>query len=332
MSPHAPLSRTILRATSRAPALRRAAARPHIQPYHSTTDTSTLNGHHVLVTGGSRGIGKAIASRFASLGASTTIVGRHADTLQLATHEIVSRSPRFDEDSISHGYVTGDISTKGFWEMLSRSLVLRQCLRHSPSEFNQEKFDPTPLTILVNAAGVTHNALLTRQSAVATEDAVQTNLMGTMWACKILGKALMKRSARDGAKKKKAAGMETLEESEKALRGGVSIVNVSSLLATHGGVGSAAYAASKAGVLGLTRALAGEMGPLGVRVNVIMPGYVETDMTAAMQTVAREKALERIPLKRFGTVEEIAEAAVFLVTNQYANNCVINLDGDLMGD
>ncbi|KAK0659991.1 3-oxoacyl-(acyl-carrier-protein) reductase FabG [Lasiodiplodia hormozganensis] len=269
MSPHAPLSRTILRATSRAPALRRAAARPHIQPYHSTTDTSTLNGHHVLVTGGSRGIGKAIASRFASLGASTTIVGRHADTLQLATHEVVSRSPRFDEDSISHGYVIGDISTKGFWEMLSRSLILRQCLRHSPPEFNQEKFDPTPLTILVNAAGVTHNALLTRQSAVATEDAVQTNLMGTMWACKILG---------------------------------------------------------------LTRALAGEMGPLGVRVNVIMPGYVETDMTAAMQTVAREKALERIPLKRFGTVEEIAEAAVFLVTNQYANNCVINLDGDLMGD
>lgn len=262
MSPHAHLSRTILRATSGASALRRAAARPHIQPYHSSTDTSTLDGHHVLVTGGSRGIGKAIASRFASLGASTTIVGRHADTLQLAAHEIVSRSPRFDEDSISHGYVTGDISTKGFWEMLSRSLVLRQCLRCSAPEFNQEKFDPTPLTILVNAAGVTHNALLTRQSAIATEDAVQTNLMGTMWACKILGKALMKSSARDGAKKKKAAAaaaMETPEESEKALRGGVSIVNVSSLLATHGGVGSAAYAASKAGVLGMYYACGNDM-------------------------------------------------------------------------
>lgn len=268
MSPHAVLRRTILRATSRASALRRAAARPRIQPYHSNTDTSTLDGHHVLVTGGSRGIGKAIASRFASLGASTTIVGRHADTLQLAAHEIVSRSPRFDEDSISHGYVTGDISTKGFWEMLSRSLVLRHCFRHSPPtsptppEFNQEKFDPTPLTILVNAAGVTHNALLTRQSAIATEDAVQTNLMGTMWACKVLGKALMKSSARDGAKKKKAAtaaGMETPEESEKALRGGVSIVNVSSLLATHGGVGSAAYAASKAGVLGMYYACGNDM-------------------------------------------------------------------------
>lgn len=69
----------------------------------------------------------------------------------------------------------------------------------------------------------------------------------------------MKRSARDGAKKKKAAGMETLEESEKALRGGVSIVNVSSLLATHGGVGSAAYAASKAGVLGMYYACRNDM-------------------------------------------------------------------------
>ncbi|KAL1624014.1 hypothetical protein SLS56_007996 [Neofusicoccum ribis] len=71
------------------------------------------------------------------------------------------------------------------------------------------------------------------------------------------------------------------------------------------------------------------MGPLGVRVNAIVPGYVETDMTAAMQPEAREKALERIPLKRFGTVEEIADAAVFLATNQYANNCVINLDGGM---
>ncbi|KAM3079565.1 hypothetical protein ACMFMG_005980 [Clarireedia jacksonii] len=107
------------------------------------------------------------------------------------------------------------------------------------------------------------------------------------------------------------------------------IINISSLLGMKGGKGSAAYAASKAGVLGLTRALAAELGPAGIRVNAIVPGYIETDMTKAMEASARTEALNAIPLCRFGDVEEIADAAVFLATNRYANNCVLNLDGGL---
>lgn len=215
--------------------------------YHTTSPTP-LAGHHVLVTGGSRGIGKAIASRLAALSASTTIVGRNPSTLLSATEEIASSAPATptgpsSEPSPTHGYVAGDISTKGFWEMLSRSLILRHTVVPSTASEKQQhpdpdpqahKFDPSPLTILVNAAGVTHNALLVRQTASAAEDVVQTNLMGTVWGCKVLGKVLIGNARR-----------------KKDVRGGLSIANVSSLLAVQGGVGSAAYAASKAGVLGM---------------------------------------------------------------------------------
>ncbi|TVY42590.1 3-oxoacyl-[acyl-carrier-protein] reductase [Lachnellula subtilissima] len=107
------------------------------------------------------------------------------------------------------------------------------------------------------------------------------------------------------------------------------IINVASLLGLKGGKGSAAYAASKAGVIALTRALAAELGEKNVRVNVIVPGYVETSMTRAMTPNAHSAALSAIPLKRFGLPSEIADAAVFLATNKYASNCVLNLDGGL---
>ncbi|KAI9828150.1 MAG: hypothetical protein M1832_003677 [Thelocarpon impressellum] len=107
------------------------------------------------------------------------------------------------------------------------------------------------------------------------------------------------------------------------------IVNVSSLLGVKGGMGSSAYAASKAGVLGLTRSLAAELGPSGIRVNALVPGYVDTKMTADMSPPARTQALDAIPMRRFGTPEEMADAAVFLATNAYANNCLLNLDGGL---
>ncbi|OJD37591.1 uncharacterized protein BKCO1_6000165 [Diplodia corticola] len=380
------LGRAVLHTASRPrlSALHHAAtispsSRAHL--YH--TSPLPLDNHRVLVTGGSRGIGKAIASRFASLGASTIIIGRNADTLQTAVREIASNIPSSVSQRTStptHGYVVGDVSNEAFWQELSSTTSSFPChhLRPSPfhppspppssppsstsssspashipsipsnktssqqhpqsppppsphdERFHATTFAPT-LTVLVNAAGVTHNALLNRQPAARTKSVVDTNLMGTLWACKFLGKPLMRSAAKQKPAGKDGAEAKGGEEGETAsvVNGGVSVVNVSSLLAVQGGVGSAAYAASKAGVLGLTRALAGEMGPLGVRVNAIVPGYIETDMTAAMQPEAREKALERIPLRRFGTVQEISEAAIFLATNQFANNCVINLDGGM---
>ncbi|EPE25754.1 NAD(P)-binding Rossmann-fold containing protein [Glarea lozoyensis ATCC 20868] len=158
--------------------------------------------------------------------------------------------------------------------------------------------------ILVNAAGVTFVSPFLRMGGEKMEAVLRTNLMGTMFGCGAVGRGMLGR--RDGC-----------------------IVNVASLLGMKGGRGSAAYVASKAGVIGFTRALAAELGEKGTRVNVIVPGYIETDMTAAMTPEARSDALDAIPLKRFGEASDIADAAVFLATNKYANNCVLNLDGGL---
>ncbi|KAF7891917.1 hypothetical protein EAF00_008219 [Botryotinia globosa] len=251
----------------------------------------------ILVTGATRGIGKAIAQRFGELGGKLVLVGRNREGLEGVGREMMmGRGGRGEEEGERDWMVVcGDVGERGFWE----------------GEFGRGKRvvegNPTPkpkIDILINAAGLTHASPLITTSPSLIENILQTNLMGTIWGCKIIGKEMLRR--REGC-----------------------IINVSSLLGVKGGRGSAAYVASKAGVLGLTRALAAEMGSAGIRVNAIVPGYIETDMTRAMSDLARSEALNSIPLSRFGDVAEIADAAVFLATNKYANNCVLNLDGGL---
>ncbi|KAJ9667444.1 hypothetical protein H2201_002312 [Coniosporium apollinis] len=159
--------------------------------------------------------------------------------------------------------------------------------------------------IVVNAAGVSQNRVFLRTSEEEWDKVLDTNLTGTMMGCRYAARQMLR------------------------MKNGGVIINVSSLLAVRGGKGAVAYAASKAGVLGLTRALAEELGPKGIRVNAIVPGYIETDMTAAMNPAVVKSVRDRIPLQRFGTVDEVAEAAVFLATNKYANNCDITLDGGM---
>ncbi|KAI9657802.1 MAG: hypothetical protein M1829_006868 [Trizodia sp. TS-e1964] len=158
--------------------------------------------------------------------------------------------------------------------------------------------------VLVNAAGVAHASLLVGTKVEVVERVVRTNLMGAIWGCQVMLKNMMRQ--RKGC-----------------------IINVSSLLGVKGGRGSSVYAASKAGVIGLTRSLAAEAGPSGIRVNAIVPGYIKTQMTEEMSPQAISEALQSIPTKRFGDPEDIAEAAVFLATSRYASNCVLNLDGGL---
>ncbi|KZF19414.1 NAD(P)-binding protein [Xylona heveae TC161] len=232
-----------------------------------------LSGKKCLITGASRGIGRAIAARFAAEDASCVLVGRNVSTIEKVAAEL--------EGKARHQTRAGDVGDRAFWVETAKELK--------------------DIDILVNAAGITHSSLLLATKPELVENIYRTNLLGTTWACQVFAKNMVRRKA--GC-----------------------IINVSSLLGVAGGRGSAAYAASKAGILGLTRALAGEMGQSNIRVNAIVPGYIETQMT---DENARAQALEAVPAKRFGKPEEIADAAIFLALNEYANNCIINLDGGL---
>ncbi|GAB7350735.1 hypothetical protein MBLNU459_g1286t1 [Dothideomycetes sp. NU459] len=276
-----------------------------------STSESPLVGARCVITGASRGIGRAIALQFASRSASLLLIGRNESLLQ----EIVSLCTSISPKS-SYAYKVGDISKREFWNSIDIAKDLPVSDRspsHHALDTESSKADVSRLDVLVNAAGITHSSLFVRTSASQIDDVVQTNLMGTLWGSQIMGKKMMRNRA-----------LSTAVRAGKGV-----IVNISSLLATHGGSGSAAYAASKAGVLGLTRALAAELGPTGIRVNAVLPGYIETDMTRAMTPQARGEALSKIPVGRFGAIEEVADAAVFLASNAYANNCIINLDGGL---
>lgn len=193
-----------------------------------------LKGTFSIITGASRGIGRAIATTFANKGSQCLLIGRDEAALKETQSQCTSSS------SQDHSIQTGDIGTRDFWTSISLPKFASST--------------PAPQLILVNAAGITHASLLLRTSPSQIESVIQTNLMGTLWGSQIIGKQMLRQKS------------------------GV-IVNIASLLAIHGGAGSAAYAASKAGVVGLTRALAAELGSAGVRVNAVLPGYVKSDMT-----------------------------------------------------
>lgn len=160
------------------------------------------------------------------------------------------------------------------------------------------------LDILINNAGITRDKLLTRMAAADFTAVMTTNVFGAFNLTKAAMKVMQK--ARQGA-----------------------IVNLSSISGLHGNIGQANYAASKAAIVGLTKASAKEGALRQIRVNAIAPGMIATAMTGAMSEKRQAAAREVIPLKRFGTVAEIATTSLFLVNNAYITGQVITVDGGL---
>ncbi len=159
------------------------------------------------------------------------------------------------------------------------------------------------IDVLVNNAGITRDTLLVRMKDDDWESVIDTNLGGMFYGTRGVAKIMMKQ--RSG-----------------------SIVNISSISGIYGNAGQANYAASKAGMIGFTKAVAKELAARGVRVNAIAPGFITTDMT---DDLPMEKLLEHIPLKRLGTPEDIAKTVLFLVTcGDYITGQVIQVDGGLV--
>ncbi|KAL1972965.1 hypothetical protein VTN31DRAFT_6507 [Thermomyces dupontii] len=266
-----------------------------------------------MITGGSSGIGYAIAERFLAEGAKAIIlVGRSHDRLMEAKKRLEHHlSP---ERSSTISVLPGDVS-KLAGENSGRGNdddVQQGWLKDLEKEMDN-------VGILVNAAGASVSKVLIRTSPDDISAMLRTNLEGAIMTSRALLKACL-RAAR------------TRDSSAPRSR---CVINISSLLALRGVTGTATYAASKAGLLGLTRSLAVEAAELlrgkgmVLRSNALVPGYVDTPFIEDFSEERVSQLKDRIPLRRFATPAEIADAALFLATNEYANNCVLNLDGGL---
>lgn len=235
----------------------------------------------VIVTGGAKGIGKAIALKFASEGAN--IVLNYRST---SPEEVKNEIEAMGVKCLS---VQADVSKTEEAQKLADAAI---------AEFGG-------IDVLINNAGITRDTLLMRMSEEDFDAVIETNLKGCFNMIKAVNKTMMKK--RSGA-----------------------IINMSSVIGLAGNVGQVNYAASKAGVLGITYSVAKELASRNITCNAIAPGMIATDMTDVLSDKVKEQILEGIPLKRFGQPEEIAETALFLAKSKYITGQVITVDGGMV--
>jgi 3-oxoacyl-[acyl-carrier protein] reductase len=243
-----------------------------------------LSGKSALVTGASRGIGRAIAIRLAEAGARVALVARNKEALES---------------------LAAEVREKGAPEALALpALVEDPAGAKAAVEIAEKSFGG--LHILVNNAGVTEDGLLVRMSDEAWRKVIETNLSGAFYFTRAAARPMLKQ--REGR-----------------------IVNVASVVGIRGNAGQANYAASKAGIVGFTKAVARELASRGVTANVVAPGFVETDMTAKLDEGQRKAALDGIPLGRMGAAREVADAVLFLSSPlaAYVTGAVLQVDGGL---
>lgn len=160
------------------------------------------------------------------------------------------------------------------------------------------------IDVLVNNAGITRDGLLMRMKESEFDDVLNTNLKGTFNMVRHVSRIMSKQ--RSG-----------------------SIINISSVVGILGNIGQANYAASKAGIIGLTKSAAKELAPFGITSNAVAPGFIETNMTATLDEKVRERILSQIPLQRFGNAGHVAEVVAFLANHDYITGQVIAVDGGM---
>lgn len=245
---------------------------------------SQLANQVAVVTGAGRGIGRAIALKFAAEGANVVVVSRTQENSEKVAAEVRA----LGRQAWAHAVDVADAAAVN----TAAEKILADCGK---------------VDILVNNAGVTRDGLLMRMSDADWDTVLDTNLKGAFLVTKAFSRAMIK--ARAGR-----------------------IVNISSVIGLIGNAGQCNYAASKAGLIGFTQAVAKELAGRGITVNAIAPGFIQTDMTSELKEEMKTALLKQIPLGSFGEADDIASAALYLSSPsaRYVTGQVLTVDGGMV--
>ena len=243
-----------------------------------------LEGKVAVITGAARGIGKAIALKFASEGADIAFTDLVIDENGLTTqNEIIALG----------------VKAKGYASNAANFEETHNVVAEIVKDFGR-------IDILVNNAGITKDGLMLRMTEAQWDAVIAVNLKSAFNFIH--------------------ASLPTMMHQRSG-----NIINMASVVGVHGNASQANYASSKAGLIALAKSIAQEMGPKGIRANAIAPGFIETAMTAALPDNIREEWIKKIPLRRGGKVEDIANIATFLASemSSYVSGQVIQVDGGM---
>jgi 3-oxoacyl-[acyl-carrier protein] reductase len=243
-----------------------------------------LKGKTAIVTGGSRGIGKAIVEKFAENGCNVAFTYVHND-----------EQAKLLEDK----YKNASVKVKSY---KSNAGVYSECellVQQVTEDFGN-------IDVLVNNAGITRDNLLLRMTEEQWNEVIEANLKSVFNLTKLLSKSMLR--GKSG-----------------------SIINLTSIVGEKGQAGQANYAASKAGIIGFTKSIADEFGSRNIRCNAIAPGFIETDMTGVLSDSLKNSILDKIPMKRMGRTNEVADAALFLASDMstYISGQVLSVCGGM---
>jgi len=243
-----------------------------------------LSGKTALITGAARGIGKAIALKFAEEGANVAFTDLVIDENGLATQQEIEAK---------------GVKAKGYASNAADFAQTEEVVRQVMDDFGR-------VDILVNNAGITKDGLMMRMTEQQWDAVIAVNLKSAFNFIHAVTPVMMRQ--RSG-----------------------SIINMASVVGVHGNAGQCNYAASKAGLIALAKSIGQEIGSRGIRANAIAPGFIDTAMTQALPEEVRKEWIKKIPLRRGGTVEDIANVATFLASDlsSYVTGQVIQVDGGM---
>ena len=243
-----------------------------------------LEGKVAIVTGAARGIGKAIALKFAAEGANVAFTDLVIDENGLATQQEIEAL---------------GVKAKGYASNAANFEETHQVVADIVKDFGR-------VDILVNNAGITKDGLMLRMTEAQWDAVLNVNLKSAFNFIHACAPIMMKQ--RKG-----------------------SIINMASVVGVHGNAGQCNYASSKAGMIALAKSIAQELGSRGIRANAIAPGFIITDMTAKLPDEVKEEWCKKIPLRRGGTPEDVADIATFLASDMssYVSDQVIQVDGGM---